>query len=1378
MQIEDEGTYYCYKSGDSIVEKTVGGQLVSVDYPLQSVDDIECVWHNWKVKLVCTLNLPPYRHMKSIDVNIVMYNGAYIECPDMVNKKECTWYNNIDTAMLYFRVNVTNTNKQKKQTITGKFITKLRSENVKPSAVESFQQHYTDKSTCLLLTWTYDKNIAKSRLKYYRIQYFPVADPSQNKTVETDEDNATVCQLTPYTEYKFTITVHPGRVTEVKGYRSDPVTIHIRTDQDIPRTAPEIVAYRQSVELCAQKRETPAETVTTVFWKSLPEVDRNGVITNYMVSYAHFSPGGIATEVIVKNTENNSVNLRLLCDKLYNVSISAATNKGYSPHHSSLIINTTGTSLPVVMVERNNSLYNVSWTVPWHVDSLISFSVVYCKQLGSQQSCIGDLEKVDVPGSYTRSQTLSLTSNTTYLFGVSVIRDGLTNAAMFESCVYVVTETPTTPEFTVEDSIGDNSLRVDWDPSTCNNKQPYVISFTITWCPTKYKQEDQCSGQEQMKVIPSTAKTEYIISNLEKDVRYGVRMLSSSSSQSSRLSGMKYGTPTNNDISKGIIVVIVISSLFVVIFIIAGFSCLCRLLKQKYKQATKPFEFDTPDLPIRAEDSDSDPPTDSNEALLRPKHEKNKPIFDCHPALLETTCTYQLDFKGLDGRTNPVMGRAPIENQISIDSGTGESLSTEPESPSRLSPVPENNPSPFTKKVPGTSSDSTEPDSTHSSGNENYSTIIQSTSHRSTTSERSDPGRVHIDHNHQIVGFAGEFHPRPVYVTEGLHAVGVISPTEVHPNKNVTMSQEHSENNSSGTPDYCKVDTAKIPVSTRGNQAQSKMLNNVHVNLNQLSPNSLNALSIHVSAPYVQSTLSYVGSTTVTSQSTTPYVDSTTVTSQSTTPYVDSTTVTSQSTTPYVDPPTVTCQSTTPYVDSTTVTSQSTTPYVDSTTVTKQSTTPYVDSTTVTSQSTNPYVDPPTVTKQSTTPYVDSTTVTCQSTTPYVDSTTVTSQSTTPYVDSTTVTCQSTTPYVDSTTVTSQSTTPYVDSTTVTKQSTTPYVDSTTVINKSTTPYVDSTTVPNQSTTPYVDSTTVTCQSTTPYVDSTTVTSQSTTPYVDSTTVTCQSTNPYVGSTTVPNQSTTPYVDSTTVTCQSTNPYVGSTTVPNQSTTPYVDSTTVTKQSTTPYVDSTTVTSQSTTPYVDSTTVTRSQCQSTTPYVGPTTVTSQSTTPYVDSTTVTNQSTTPYVDPPTVTSQSTTPYVDSTTVTSQSTTPYVDPTTVTSQSTTPYVDSTTVINKSTTPYVDSTTVTSQSTTPYVDPTTVTSQSTTPYVDSTTVTSQSTNPYVDSTTVTNQSSPSSVVDSTDVTQPSPTPYVGSTDLSHSSQTPSSFVEIPGFCPKLG
>ncbi|XP_033737335.1 uncharacterized protein LOC117325315 isoform X5 [Pecten maximus] len=460
MGLEDGGNYYCKRRGFPKLNPngTIGGQIVAIDYPLEPINDIECIWHNWKDKLVCTWILPPYRYMQYIKVDLMMFNGAYIYCTNMTNKIECTWNsgNGLDTPNAYFQLNVTNTNVHKSHTMAGKWINKIPKENVKPNAVKSFNQTFTNESTCLLLTWVYDKNIAASREKHFRIQYSPVTDPSRNNTVWSDGDHVTVCQLTPYMLYEFTIAVHPDRAA-VKGYWSDSVTHQFRTDQDVPRAAPEMVGYRHLTEPCINKQGTHAEMISTVFWKLIPKEDRNGLITRYSVNITDLSPGGVTTEKILLNTNNSNTNLNLHCNKLYNVSITAATIKGYSPVHSSLIINTTGFSQPVLMVERNASIYNISWTVPWPADSLTSFNVVYCKQLGSQQDCSSELEKAIVPDPRTHHQTLSLKSDTTYLFGVSLVRAGVASAATFESCVYVVTATPNPPEFSVDDSIGDNS---------------------------------------------------------------------------------------------------------------------------------------------------------------------------------------------------------------------------------------------------------------------------------------------------------------------------------------------------------------------------------------------------------------------------------------------------------------------------------------------------------------------------------------------------------------------------------------------------------------------------------------------------------------------------------------------------------------------------------------------------------------------------------------------------------------------------------------------------------------------------------------------------------------------------------------------------------
>ncbi|XP_021374525.1 receptor-type tyrosine-protein phosphatase F-like [Mizuhopecten yessoensis] len=445
MKLEDDGKYYCHKRGVEGVDGLIGGQSVIVDYQLEPINDIECIWHNWIDRLVCRWTLPPYRYKYYINVELTMYNGALISCHNMVNKTECTWTPEDGSLDMYqgdFQLKVTNTNPHKNMTKVGPWIMKIRDENVKPHEVNSFTQNYTNESTCLLLTWKYDPNITDSREKHYRVQYAAVGDPSQKNTLWSVNDNVTVCGLTPYTLYKFTIAVHPDR-NATKGYWSDPVTKEFQTDQDVPGAAPEMVGFRQHSESCTQKEKTTAGITSTIYFKSIPEVERNGLITSYRVNYTDLSDGAIVTKVIV-NKNTTSVSHPLPCNKLYNISISAATVKGYSPHHSSLIINTSGMTPADVMVERKDLLYNVSWTVPGPVDLLTSYRVVYCTMFGSQQECAGELQKVIVPDSRTRHQTLPLTLDTMYLFGVSIVRAGVASAAKFESCIYVSTESKKT----------------------------------------------------------------------------------------------------------------------------------------------------------------------------------------------------------------------------------------------------------------------------------------------------------------------------------------------------------------------------------------------------------------------------------------------------------------------------------------------------------------------------------------------------------------------------------------------------------------------------------------------------------------------------------------------------------------------------------------------------------------------------------------------------------------------------------------------------------------------------------------------------------------------------------------------------------------------
>ncbi|XP_069127616.1 uncharacterized protein [Argopecten irradians] len=695
MQKDDDGTYKCrFRTDLGDNDSLIGTAEVKVDDPLQPINDIECVWYNWKDRLNCTWDLP-YRYKEYIQVTLTWRNGVTNICPNMENNTMCIWKKTDATLQAIcweFMLTVYNTRHRNDSVTETDWIPKIPKDNVKPSPVKSFHHAFTNESTCVLLTWEYDRYIGSSREKYFRIQYSPVTDPSQNHTVWTEKYNKTICGLTPYTKYQFTIAVHPDR-NAVKGYWSNSVSQQFTTDQDVPGAAPEMVGYRQPTEFCMDKEGTLHNINTTIYWKSIPEEYRNGVITSYRVKVHEMSPG--AMEITLYNTQHTDTNLKLGCNKIYNVSITAATIKGYSQHHSSLIINTTGISPPVVMVERNASLYNISWTLSEPSNSLENFTVVYCKQLGSQQDCSGELEKVDV--SNVHHHTLSLKSDTLYLFGVSVVRAGVNSAATFQSCVYVFTATPNPPEFSVDDSIKDDSLRVVWDPIMCNNQQPYVRSFTIMWCPTDRKQENQCSGHSMSVEVSSTSKNEYIIRNLQKGTRYGVMMLSSSIAQTSRRSVMKYGIPTNDDLSAGGIAGITIGAVVVAIIVIAGVFTIYRCTRKGLAKITTPYDFEVPELEKYTPKTTGNPSVMIDSSPNRSTGSSRSTNNSELPLLSKDHVMEMNGHTNLGQNHSGNSNSSQTKRQISRDSGKGGSLSSEPDMPDRLQPVPEDDTTSYTR---------------------------------------------------------------------------------------------------------------------------------------------------------------------------------------------------------------------------------------------------------------------------------------------------------------------------------------------------------------------------------------------------------------------------------------------------------------------------------------------------------------------------------------------------------------------------------------------------------------------------------------------------------------------------------------------------------
>ncbi|KAM9502747.1 phosphatidylinositol phosphatase PTPRQ-like [Salvelinus alpinus] len=163
----------------------------------------------------------------------------------------------------------------------------------------------------------------------------PPGPPTVNNTItKTTNDNVFLfTKLRKYYPYVFTVTP----ATSAGPAHNHTSLLHVRTDDDIPSSAPVLVS----------SRNLSSSSVSVVWQRPL---EANGEITEYFLTM--FGPGGSNTT----HTPNTTLTLtQLLPYTAYNLSITAATRKGSGP--PLLLMLHTDEAGPM-SPPRNLSLYN------------------------------------------------------------------------------------------------------------------------------------------------------------------------------------------------------------------------------------------------------------------------------------------------------------------------------------------------------------------------------------------------------------------------------------------------------------------------------------------------------------------------------------------------------------------------------------------------------------------------------------------------------------------------------------------------------------------------------------------------------------------------------------------------------------------------------------------------------------------------------------------------------------------------------------------------------------------------------------------------------------------------------------------------------------
>ncbi|OWF40369.1 Protogenin [Mizuhopecten yessoensis] len=554
-ELTDAGNYYCHRRDISGVMGLVGGQQLEVDYEPQEVTELQCIWYNWKDGLKCSWELPAY-NMRNIEVQLQWYNGVTGQCPNMsVDMTSCTFDPSgvsLDTSEWYFKVNVTNT--RRKVSAIGPYITKIPAENAKPNKVDRFGYKYTNDSSCVQLTWIYDVFISRSRKKQFRVRYWSSALQHEELVHDDGDGGLMVCDLDPDTLYTYTVDVRAVK----SPFYSDPFTISVKTDQDVPLTAPVLRkgAYHRTSVSCLLDQNGYHDV--TIYWKKIQRKQARGDIVRYTVKFSEAKTANeneinvtaYHTEVYFPGTSLSGI-LRLKCNATYVITLQAATEKGLSKTWSYLRIpffTRQGTSPSTVRVEEAGGDYKVTWAGSQAV-GLTGYTVYYC-QRKNKTHCKRELVSVDVDKLDEGQTTLVVQDKEAeYLFGVSSDFGQFGSGFDLVSCVYHKNAVPPPPSGIVVSSQDPARAMVTWNHVTCSENAPIIVSYTIRW----YKVNEELNKDEkpykgQNTSIPANQSALFLMNDVQSDGMYCVQICSSSSVQPGPFSDTVYVTLAKKDI--------------------------------------------------------------------------------------------------------------------------------------------------------------------------------------------------------------------------------------------------------------------------------------------------------------------------------------------------------------------------------------------------------------------------------------------------------------------------------------------------------------------------------------------------------------------------------------------------------------------------------------------------------------------------------------------------------------------------------------------------------------------------------------------------------------------------------------------------------------
>ncbi|XP_052775551.1 uncharacterized protein LOC128213624 isoform X2 [Mya arenaria] len=404
--------------------------------------------------------------------------------------------------------------------------------------------------------------------------------------------NYTICDLHPSTTYTGSIEMLPIS----GGFWSEESQVKGTTMEDSPSASPEVIGYTWDLLEC----EKGEHRNVRVFWKPVPEIDKNGEIIYYNVTLwpekkaEILNEDGIASNFFSVNLPN------VLCDMSYRVTVEAYTRIGGSPHnHSFVVLRHSTVERPHFMVESitsNSSDTGTNVTVDIEIlgvdveemtKSAAHYMICWCEK--DRGSC-KRMSVLHCVRSQTKTTSLELADPGNKMYAVSMVTEsGDTSSLALESCIYPKNIDPTVSPNSVKASPGseDNTINVIWDKLTCQSWQPFIATYVVQYCIVPREGINDCKSPVDRVEVPESDFS-YMLTDLKEDEVY--RFVVQGKTRDGKYtpdSEPAFAKAVNKALKPGEITGIVFGCVFFLAFAIAGFVFVARHCNHRRKEFLK-----------------------------------------------------------------------------------------------------------------------------------------------------------------------------------------------------------------------------------------------------------------------------------------------------------------------------------------------------------------------------------------------------------------------------------------------------------------------------------------------------------------------------------------------------------------------------------------------------------------------------------------------------------------------------------------------------------------------------------------------------------------------------------------------------------------------